>query len=182
MTKNFDQLTDELILKMMKESHPETVLLFEIMYDRYAERVQQYYQKRQCEKSVMDDLTQETFIQLFKKRTRYRENTPAAAWIFIIAKTVFRDWLRQNKKYEQSHFDRLTTYDQREPQNWELDDGLNWLEDLGLSEQELAILYDRFVLGFSFRELEAKWQESAVSLRKRVSRLYRKIRDRGNAG
>lgn len=49
-------------------------------------------------KELCDDLTQETFFQVFKSLTKYNEKSELYTWICSIAKHTYYSYLRKNKK------------------------------------------------------------------------------------
>ncbi|MCS6838304.1 MAG: sigma-70 family RNA polymerase sigma factor [Bdellovibrionaceae bacterium] len=177
------KLSDEEILERLKSSPPDSKSLFELLYSRYHSKVRNYFLSQKVLEKDAEDLEQNVFIQLFKKRARYRNGTPAPAWIFIIAKTVFLEYHRREKKYDQLK----SSLKDSPPNSYSYEgvksfcedslslEGLN-LESF-LSQEEMEILHDRFVYGLSFKELEKKWGGATSLWRKRVSRIYQKLRE-----
>jgi RNA polymerase sigma-70 factor (ECF subfamily) len=63
---------------------------FRELYDRYAERVLHFHERRTSDADAAYDLTAETFAQAWLSRARFRDEAggSAAPWLFAIARHV----------------------------------------------------------------------------------------------
>jgi RNA polymerase sigma factor (sigma-70 family) len=70
---------------------------FETFYDQHADDVLRYFARRTYDGDVALDLTAETFLQAFASRRKFRGTSDgeAAAWVFGIARHLFRRYLRR---------------------------------------------------------------------------------------
>lgn len=173
MTKN---ISDEDLLYGLKVSAPESRLYFETLYQRYAAKIKRYLSSKNLNPEQAEDLCQQVFIKIFEKRERYRIDTPAQAWIFIIARSLFLDWMRSQKRQytlNSDFFDYMESQKQT-PQSYTED--MNTTFDLALNNSDLQLLQARYQEGLTYQELAVKFGQSAVSLRKKISRLYKSLR------
>jgi len=63
----------------------------------------------------LEDLTQEIWIQVFRKRHSYEERGSLLAWILAVGKNVCVTWKRKQKRYDGA-LDRLTVQTAPEPE------------------------------------------------------------------
>ena len=72
----------------------ETPGEFEQIFERYYRPGSFYFGRRGCTREECQDLTQETFLGVYKGMERYREEANIETWLFIIAANIWRNWLR----------------------------------------------------------------------------------------
>lgn len=171
-------LSDENLLLYLKFSDPDSRQYFETFYLRYIAKVKRYLNTKKLNPEQVEDLCQQVFIKIFEKRTHYRPGTPAPAWVFIITRSLWLDWTRQQKRqihlltefslFIQSQNQLTSSYPEQ----------MISTTDLSLQEIDLKLLQSRFEQGLSYQELAVKFDQSATSLRKRISRLYQQIRNK----
>jgi RNA polymerase sigma-70 factor (ECF subfamily) len=164
--------SEELLLRMA-HSHPDTATYFEILYERFQNSLFKYFTKKGLSLNSVEDLIQLTFIQMFEKRSRYRAGASAEAWVFVIARSQFLNWMREQKRqikqielysdYLESQLEKVHSH------SWKSE---SLIEKSTLTQDELRLLSDRFEKGLTFEEMAKSWGMSASSLRKRASRLY----------
>lgn len=80
------------------EAQPEDV--FRELFFKYGKRVAGYFRARGFDDPTAADLTQETFLGLYKGLSKYREEGSEAeetAWLFQIAKNICANHLRSRK-------------------------------------------------------------------------------------
>jgi RNA polymerase sigma-70 factor (ECF subfamily) len=65
--------------------------LFQHVVDAYYPRVRRFFAKRELEREECADLTQETFIRVFKGKGVFRSKAQFEAWLFRIAANVCRN-------------------------------------------------------------------------------------------
>ena len=102
----------------------------EKIYEEYFETVNKYLFCLTRNYDIAEELTQETFYRAVKKIGTYRGNCKISVWLCQIAKNLWYDQCRKNKKIVNKHFDLLEI----ETQN---------IEDEVISNQEKIILYKR---------------------------------------
>ncbi len=67
---------------------------FEQLFERYYRPVNYYFARRGCSQQDCLDLTQETFLGVYKGMGRYRKDATIETWLFMIAANIWRNWLR----------------------------------------------------------------------------------------
>jgi len=70
----------------------------EKIYEEYFESIYKYLICLTHNKDIAEDLTQETFYRAVKNIDTYKENNKMSAWLCRIAKNIWYDQCRKNKK------------------------------------------------------------------------------------
>ena len=173
------------LFKELKQEDQNLDMIFGTIYHQLSPGLRSYFLAKKIGVSEAEDLVQQTLIQLFEKRSHYREDQEALAWVYVQARSLFIDWYRKQKREgrkkelwaEQVRGSGLQASESAESQmpfgSQMSSEDLILLGDLTPDEQQL--LEDRFILGFTFAELSVKWGVSIQALRKRVSRLYARL-------
>ena len=105
-------LTDEQIMyKVAKGDISQSADLF----DRYNERIYNYYLKCTYDRTLSQDLTQQVFVKLIKYRTSFKNDHSFKAWIFRIATNVKYDHFRKEKSYK----NRNQVYDSQQDHTYD---------------------------------------------------------------
>lgn len=73
---------------------------FHALYQSYAPHVRRFARFLCGDESLADDITSETFVRAWTSRGRIREDT-VKAYLFTIARNIYRDHLRRGKRYEE---------------------------------------------------------------------------------
>ena len=100
------------------------------IYEEYFETVNKYLFCLTRNYDIAEELTQETFYRAVKKIGTYRGDCKISVWLCQIAKNLWYDQCRKNKRIVNKDFDLLEI----ETQN---------IEDEVISNQEKIILYKR---------------------------------------
>ncbi len=67
---------------------------FERLFEDYCRPVSRYFARRGCSKEECQDLTQDTFMGVYKGMESYRSESSIETWLFVIAANIWRNWLR----------------------------------------------------------------------------------------
>jgi RNA polymerase sigma factor (sigma-70 family) len=152
-------------------------------YDRYVRSLLAFFQRRTWNPEISADLTAETFAAALVARGRYEAQTAtAAAWLFAIAQHKLTDYHRRG-----STEDRMRSRLGMEPVVVSAEDAdmIRWLgdevasqmvEDLPPDQRDAIrahVLEDR-----DYAEIARSERLSEATVRKRVSRGLRVLRDR----
>lgn len=149
---------------------------FNVLYERYANKSYQYFAKKTQNNEDANELIQLLFLKMHSSKHLFQNKYKFEQWLFVIARTVFIDFYRRNKKfsYHEPLSDNEFQYFQ-EPSTFNADK--NEVEHLdALSEKEKEILKLRYEDELSFKEISELLSQSEVSLRKFVSRTISKIK------
>lgn len=72
---------------------------FEMLYEEYYDRVYAFLYRLSADRSLTEDLTQETFLQAYLSLHRFRGDCEIFTWLASIGKHVYFKHLKRNKKY-----------------------------------------------------------------------------------
>ena len=133
-----------------------------LIYDRHADKVWSYISKR-LPKEAAEDLFQDCFVKLVEKKDSWR-NQPFLLWLYVVLRNLVTDYHRSHK-VEKKYLDKLAS----------MDDPIGNTEDFQelvqkMSPETSKLLTEFFKEGWSYKELAARYEQTEVSLRKRMSR------------
>jgi RNA polymerase sigma-70 factor, ECF subfamily len=77
------------------------------IYQRYKEDIYKYLYYLTRNKELAEDLVQETFLQAFTSIHRFKGNSKVRTWLFQIAKFVYYNHSRKNKKEKISALEEI---------------------------------------------------------------------------
>jgi len=132
----------------------------------YGQQLLRYCHNILCDYFEAQDVVQITFIKAYKKRKSFKRGTSLSAWLYRIAYTTCIDSLRKKKLL---FFMQKTNIDSRFISD-DLKEAL-----LILSPKERALVFSRVIDEKSYADLEAIYNVSAVTLRKRYERAKAKL-------
>jgi RNA polymerase sigma factor (sigma-70 family) len=158
---------------------------FRELYERYAERIYAYFQRRCRDADSAHELTAETFAAAWIARGRFRDEAGGSAgpWLFGIARNVLLESVRKGR-LEQSARQRLGLLDDPRavsPAPGEPDE--SWLEGLDDALAELPAgqrdaLRLRFSEDLSYDGMAAALDTTPSAARVRVHRALTALRNR----
>ena len=126
---------------------------FHSLYQSYAPQVRRFALFLCGEPALADDLTSETFVRAWTSRGKIREAT-VKAYLFTIARNLYRDHLRRNKRFtelEDSMPDESPGLEARAEHKAELDAVMAALQRL--AEVDRAALLMRVQEEMSYEEI-----------------------------
>ena len=158
---------------------------FRELYERYAERINAYHERRCRSADTAHELTAETFAQAWISRTRFRDRAhgSAAPWLFGIARNVLLVSVRKGR-LEQAARELLGMLDDARavsPSPAEPDD--SWLEGLDEAIDDLPAAHRdalrlRFSEDLSYDGMAVALDTTPSAARVRVHRALSALRDR----
>lgn len=108
--RSFDQereLDDEGVVIKAKQD-PR---IFEVLYERYYQRIYRFLALRTSSRELAEDLASETFLKAFKALEKFEPKRPFAAWIFTIARNLLIDTYRKSGRVVRMNEDLPMGYD-----------------------------------------------------------------------
>ena len=94
--------TDEqLVIEYFSDS-PES---FDQLVSRYIKPIYNFLYSMSKDKEVAEELTQETFLKVWKSLKKFQVEKNFKVWIYIIARNVLLDWFRKKKNISFSQLD-----------------------------------------------------------------------------
>jgi RNA polymerase sigma factor (sigma-70 family) len=155
---------------------------FRELYERYAERINAYHERRCRHVDTAHELTAETFAQAWISRTRFRDEAggSAAPWLFGIARNVLLVSVRKGR-LEQAARERLGMLDDPRavsPEPHAPDE--SWLDEAlaELPDGQRDALHLRFSEDLSYDGLAAALDTTPSAARVRVHRALTALRNR----
>lgn len=171
-------MTDEQLMLLYQQGDQSA---FAQLYSRYHARVLGYLKKRCSNESAAEDLFQKIFMKFHRLRHKYDNRYPVSAWIFTIARSSWIDFLRTNSKQTQifssEEIEGLSHTLLEESNSGETD---FLLESLNQNEKDL--IQTRFIDESSYQDMAEQLGLSEVTVRQRVSRVLKKLKDRYRTG
>lgn len=144
---------------------------FKVLYQRHHGKVMGYISKKIQPNTLASEVFQDVFLRLHKYKNTYDESIPFSAWLFILVKSSLADAYRRDQKHRNS-----INIDDIEIKQESADISNETIDLSSLTEDERGLIQSRFFKGDSYRELSARLNKSEVSLRKKVSRILKKIK------
>ncbi|MFH1183070.1 MAG: RNA polymerase sigma factor [Candidatus Moraniibacteriota bacterium] len=137
---------------------------FEKLLKRYLKPVYNFIYQLTNDSSVIDDLTQETFIKVWKNLRRFDKSKNFKVWLFAIAKNTAYDFLKKKKTVPFSYYtdgegnNKLTNISdgQAQPQELAIKNDLARAIDKKLKKMPVhyrSILILRYKEDFSLQEI-----------------------------
>ena len=120
MVDNLDLDDKQLIQKFLNGSDEA----FEELVGRYLKPIYNFLYQFTRDADSLDDLTQETFIKVWKNIRKFDQSKTFRVWIYSIAKNTAYDFLKKKKTVPFSFFE-----------NFEGDNKLEKISDLKVNDQ-----------------------------------------------
>jgi RNA polymerase sigma-70 factor (ECF subfamily) len=89
------EMSDE---DLMSQFQAGTVEAFNILVERYSDRLMQYLYRFLGDKKRCEDLLQETFLRVHRNRHSYRRIAKFSTWLYTIAGNLARSEYRKRKR------------------------------------------------------------------------------------
>ncbi|MBA4538609.1 sigma-70 family RNA polymerase sigma factor [Bacillus aquiflavi] len=144
--------------------------VFRGIYEEYSDKVYSYIFLLVKQKEIAEDLTQETFIRVYKHLNKFNGEAKMLTWIVKISRNVTIDYFRKNAKFKFSPIEKYQ-FISDDPTPTEIvmkGEKIVFLyksiQQLKLSYQEVLIL--RKIKGFSIKETSEilGWNENKVKV------------------
>lgn len=169
----YSQRNDEELMALFKEGDEKA---FVELYNRYRRRVYAYCVRMVNSKERADDLFQEVFVRVARKRNRFEAGS-FSAWLFAIARNLCLNALRDNVV----HVDIVDVQDslQTAADEAEYDQSLEILKDaidqLPSDLREPLVL--RVYSGLSYQEIADLTETKLATVKVRIFRAKQRLHD-----
>lgn len=87
-----------LISKISRKGGEAVEMDFEQLYNTYYMQVYSFVMALSCNRDISEEITQKTFFRAITAGRKYAGNSSELTWLCAIAKNLFTDELRQQKK------------------------------------------------------------------------------------
>lgn len=148
---------------------------FHDLYQRYAPPVHRFALFLCGDSALADDITSDTFVRAWTSRGSIREAT-LKAYLFTIARNLYRDHLRRNRRYqelEESMPDASPSLESRTEHKAELSAVIDGLR--ALSEADRAALLMRVQEEMSYEEIAQALDLPLSTVKVKVHRARMKL-------
>ena len=129
----------------------------ETMYKEYFQTVYKYLICLTHNEDIAEELTQETFYKAIQKINTFKDNGKISVWLCQIAKNLWYDELKKNKKIENISEDEFFSIqlmsDIEENIISEEDRKILYKRINNLNEQTKKVIYLRIIGDLNFREI-----------------------------
>ena len=160
-------------------------MTFEEAYEECYEVVYKAVYMRLLSRENTEDVVQETFIKAMNSWDSFDESKASVkTWLCTIAKNTMINYVRGNKKHENSSFDEMSEAGfevgvvDNELESLEDDDAREAYELLKpLKPEDRELLIMRYVEEMSYKEIAEKVGSNDKAVAKKVERLLKKCRE-----
>jgi RNA polymerase sigma-70 factor (ECF subfamily) len=152
------------------------------LVERIGPQLHRFFMAQSASRSDADDLLQETWLRIHRVRHTYRPGEPVAPWFYAIARRVRIDQHRRASRTTARErpldevYDATAVPERDEAQVEELETLL-----APLSESQREVIRMMKVAGMSLEEVARATSCSVGSVKQKVHRAYKILRDRINA-
>lgn len=84
-------------------------------YKDYLSELKSYLYRLTCDKEIVHDIAQDTFIKVIEKHNQFEGQSSLKTWIFSIATNLAIDWLRKRKRWSETAQDDSKALAQSDP-------------------------------------------------------------------
>jgi RNA polymerase sigma-70 factor (ECF subfamily) len=128
---------------------------FQELVHQYKDSVYAFLRRFLNDRDLVDDVFQETFMQLYVSRDTFDQSKPLRPWLFTIAANKARDALRRSQRVDSTNLGSMFDSDE-----YSIDDVLNTLD------HDERMPYDDLIR-----------QETAAQVKRVVARMPEKLRE-----
>jgi RNA polymerase sigma-70 factor (ECF subfamily) len=142
-------------------------------------QLHRFFMAQSVSRSDADDLLQETWLRIHRVRHTYRQGEPVQPWFYAIARRALIDHYRRTSRTtarERRLEDASDAAATLPPDEAHADDLDTLLAPLSESQREVILMMK--VAGMSLEEVARATSCSVGSVKQKVHRAYRKLRDR----
>lgn len=105
----FKTLPDEDLMELFQGGYDEA---YTVIVNRYRERIHQFVYRYTHNHLDSEDLTQETFIRVFRSRNSYERIAKFSTWLYTIATNLIRSQYKRTQKMQTQSLTGLDDSDQ----------------------------------------------------------------------
>jgi len=148
------------------------------LIERISPQLHRFFLAQSQSRSDADDLLQETWLRIHKVRHTYRPGEPALPWFYAIARHIRVDHYRKSMRTSIGERQLEAMSNELAPESSESDhaDNLNALL-APLSESQRELIEMLKVAGMSLEEVARTTSTSVGSVKQKVHRAYKILRE-----
>lgn len=93
-----NELDDHVVLSLLQEGGAKRQQGIRILYERYAPKFTWYFRKNKIAESYIEDVTQETFINIIRGCGHFRFESNVSVWLWTIARNTQTSYFRSEAR------------------------------------------------------------------------------------
>jgi RNA polymerase sigma-70 factor (ECF subfamily) len=179
LEKNPKPTSEELMLRVQKGDLPA----FEALFERFYKPLYYFIVRFVKEKSLAEDIFQETFLRIFKERKSYRKTGHFSTYLFTIARNLCLDalktWERKHVLSNQEDFAETAMALSKEPSRIVEEDELSETLQREIhalpSDQREILLLSKYA-GLSYEEIARIVQSTPAAVKQKAYRAMLSLR------
>ncbi len=94
--------SDESLMILFQEGNEEA---FQLFFDRYSSRIINFAYRFLNSKEEAEDIAQEVFVRIYRKKLSYDPKSPFRPWLYSIVAHLFSNRLRDKKRHPHQSLD-----------------------------------------------------------------------------
>jgi len=146
------------------------------LYDDYADRVFGFFVSRTFDKTLAEDLTQDTFLKALEALPRYEwRGLPFGAWLFRIARNTLTDSYASKKTLALDEVPEPAAPSSVASIASSVDAELIWSKTTTLTEDQREALALRFKAGLRMKEIAETVGKSEAAVKMLLQRAVRSL-------
>lgn len=151
---------------------------FRELFERYAPRLERVMRRKIDREQKVEELVQQTFLQLHRARNDYNPEAKLRPWIYTIALNLRRDYKRKAFQYRESSLEALTsTPDTEKPGQKHFVDRQQLAKALDtLSEGQRRVVELHWFEGLQYSEIAQSLEISESAAKVRAHRAYKQMK------
>ena len=169
-------MKDDLLIKRIRAGDEDAA---EELVRKFYAQVMRFCRWQCGNNDLAEDLTQETFLKVFKSLDQYRNREHFKAWLFCVARSVCIDELRKDRIEYEPDIDISEIGDEY--------DGIRHVEDedelyrllSGLPDEQKEAIILHYMEGFSYREIGEILNIPYRTAQSRVNLAIKTLRQKG---
>jgi len=148
-----------------------------VLINRLSPQLHRFFVAQAASRADADDLLQETWLRIHKVRHTYRPDEPVLPWFYAIARHVRVDHYRKTVRTtaRERGLEEITKVGAKIPAELSQADDLEALL-APLSENQREVIEMLKVAGMSMEEVARATSSSVGSVKQKVHRAYKKLR------
>ena len=148
------------------------------LIERISPQLNRFFLAHSQSRTDADDLLQETWLRIHKVRHTYRPGEPALPWFYAIARHVRVDHYRKQVRTAagERQLEAMSREAVADPGEFDSTDGLEALL-APLPESQREVIEMLKVAGMSLEEVARATSSSVGSVKQKVHRAYKKLRE-----
>jgi len=169
-------MKDNQLIALAQNGNQEAIAA---LYEKYVDAIYRFfYWQTNNDAQVAEDLTHDTFVEMVKSISKFKNDGKFKNWLYTIAKRQLTDWVRQ--KYDlpkEPLFDNLVQpEDSIDPEKQE--QTIKKVEELldKLSKTERSVIVLRYLKNYSVKETAEELKLTASNVKVTAHRALKKLR------